>query len=106
MNETEKEIKDRDAVIAENESAKQTGSAIRVSVWAIAVAVLLGLGFFGWLLAMLAQDDRCFHGRGSSDAHPVCPRDGRGPRRRVGLVAQHGHDHRRVEDYHGRPCSS
>ncbi|WP_398465653.1 hypothetical protein [Tardiphaga sp.] len=51
MNETEKEIKDRDAVIAENESAKQTGSAIRVSVWAVAVAVLLGLGFFGWLLA-------------------------------------------------------
>lgn len=50
MNETEKEIKDRDAVINENESARQTGSAIRVSVWAVAVAVLLGLGFFGWLL--------------------------------------------------------
>jgi hypothetical protein len=50
MNETEKEIKDREAVINENESARQTGSAIRVSVWAVAVAVLLGLGFFGWLL--------------------------------------------------------
>jgi len=51
MNETEKQIKDRDAVINENESARQTGSAIRVSVWAVAIAVLLGLGFFGWLLA-------------------------------------------------------
>ena len=51
MNETEKEIKERDAVIAENASAKQTTSQIRVSVWAIGVAVLLGLGFFGWLLA-------------------------------------------------------
>lgn len=51
MNETEKDIKHRDAVIAENESAKQTTSDIRVSVWAVGVALLLALGFFGWLLA-------------------------------------------------------
>lgn len=51
MSETDKEIKHRETVIAENESKKQTVSDIRVSVWAIGVAVLLGLGFFGWLLA-------------------------------------------------------
>lgn len=51
MNETEKEIKERDIAIAANESAKQTTSEIRVSVWAIGVAALLALGFFGWLLA-------------------------------------------------------
>ncbi|MCX7321342.1 MAG: hypothetical protein NT113_18305 [Hyphomicrobiales bacterium] len=51
MNETDKEIKQRDAVIAENETARQTGSAVRLSVWAIVVAALLGLGLFGWLLA-------------------------------------------------------
>lgn len=51
MSESERQIKQRDTVIAENESRKQTVSAIRVSTWAIGVAVLLGLGFFGWLLA-------------------------------------------------------
>ncbi|MET0906407.1 MAG: hypothetical protein ABWY10_10025 [Tardiphaga sp.] len=51
MNETDKDIKQRDAVIADNESARQAGSAVRLSVWAIIVAALLGLGFFGWLLA-------------------------------------------------------
>jgi uncharacterized protein HemX len=51
MNETDKEIKERDIAIAENESKQQTTGDIRVSVWAVGVAVLLGLGFFGWLLA-------------------------------------------------------
>lgn len=51
MNETEKEIKERDITIAENESKKQTIGDIRVSVWAIGVAVLIGLAVFGWMLA-------------------------------------------------------
>jgi uncharacterized protein HemX len=51
MNETEKELKERNATIAENESKQQTTGDIRVSVWAIAVAVLAGLAVFGWMLA-------------------------------------------------------
>lgn len=51
MNETEKEIKERDINIAENESERQTTGDIRVSVWAIGVAVLIGLAVFGWMLA-------------------------------------------------------
>jgi cell division septal protein FtsQ len=51
MNETEKEIKERDITIAENESKRQITGAIRVSVWAIGVAVLIGLAVFGWMLA-------------------------------------------------------
>jgi hypothetical protein len=51
MNEAEKEIKERDITIAENESKRQTTGAIRVSVWAIGVAVLIGLAVFGWMLA-------------------------------------------------------
>jgi F0F1-type ATP synthase assembly protein I len=50
MNEADKEIKQRDKVIAENESARQTVSAIRVSTWAIAIAVVIGLVVFGWVL--------------------------------------------------------
>jgi hypothetical protein len=44
------EIKERDREIAANESARQTTSAIRVSTWAIAVAVVIGLLVFGWVL--------------------------------------------------------
>jgi len=50
MNEAEKEAKQRDRTIAENESAQQTTGAIRVSVWAIAVAALIGVALFGWVL--------------------------------------------------------
>jgi F0F1-type ATP synthase assembly protein I len=50
MSEAEKEIKQRDKVIAENESEQQTVSAIRVSTWAIAIAVLIGLVVFGWAI--------------------------------------------------------
>jgi F0F1-type ATP synthase assembly protein I len=50
MNEAEQEIKQRDKKIAENESDRQTVSAIRVSTWAIAVAVVIGLIVFGWVL--------------------------------------------------------
>jgi uncharacterized protein HemX len=51
MNETEKDNKERDIAIAENESKQQTTGDIRVSVWAIGVAVLIGLAVFGWVLA-------------------------------------------------------
>jgi uncharacterized protein HemX len=44
------ESKQRNREIAENESARQTVSAIRVSGWAIAVAVALGLAAFGWVM--------------------------------------------------------
>jgi F0F1-type ATP synthase assembly protein I len=50
MSEAEKEIKQRNKQIAENESERQTVSAIRVSTWAIAVAVVIGLIVFGWVL--------------------------------------------------------
>lgn len=51
MNETEKDIKQRNRVIAENENERQTTGDIRVSTWAIGAAVLIGLCVFGWLLA-------------------------------------------------------
>jgi hypothetical protein len=44
------EGKERNREIAANESARQTISSIRVSVWAIAVAVIIGLAAFGWVL--------------------------------------------------------
>ena len=49
MNETERELKQRNQKIAENESERQTISAIRVSTWAVAVAVVIGLVVFGWV---------------------------------------------------------
>ena len=44
------ESKERDREIAANESARQTTSSIRVSVWAVAVALLIGLVAFGWVM--------------------------------------------------------
>ena len=49
MNDTDQENKKRNREIAENESARQTVSAIRVSTWAIAVAVIIALAAFGWV---------------------------------------------------------
>jgi uncharacterized protein HemX len=43
------ESKERNREIAANESARQTTSAIRVSTWAIAAAVIIGLIVFGWV---------------------------------------------------------
>ena len=40
----------RNREIAENESERQTIGDIRVSVWAIAVAVIIGLAAVGWVL--------------------------------------------------------
>lgn len=42
--------KERNRDIARNESARQTVSAIRVSTWAIAIAVVIGLAAVGWVL--------------------------------------------------------
>jgi uncharacterized protein HemX len=44
------ESKERNREIAANESARQTTSSIRVSVWAIAVAIVIGLIAFGWVM--------------------------------------------------------
>jgi uncharacterized protein HemX len=44
------ESKERNREIAANESERQTVSSIRVSVWAIAVAVIIGLAAFGWVM--------------------------------------------------------
>jgi len=51
MNETDKDLKERNLAIAENERAQQTSGDIRVSVWAIAVVVVAALAVFGWMLA-------------------------------------------------------
>ena len=42
--------KARNREIAENEAQRQTVSAIRVSTWAIAVAVVIGLAAVSWVL--------------------------------------------------------
>ncbi len=50
MNEADEESKARDRAIAENESERQVTSNIRLSGWAIAVAVLIGLAAIGLVL--------------------------------------------------------
>ena len=42
--------KTRNREIARNESVRQTTGDIRVSAWAIAVAVIIGLAAIGWVL--------------------------------------------------------
>jgi hypothetical protein len=49
MSEAERELKQRNRKIAQNESERQTISAIRVSAWAVAIAVVLCLVVFGWV---------------------------------------------------------
>jgi hypothetical protein len=44
------EDKQRDREIAENEADRQTIGDIRVSVWAVAVAVVIGLAAVAWVL--------------------------------------------------------
>ena len=51
MNEADKDTKERNVAIVENESARQTSGDVRVSAWAIAITVLVVLAVFGWLLA-------------------------------------------------------
>jgi hypothetical protein len=50
MSSSEQENKQRDRQIAENEAQRQTVSAVRVSTWAIAVAVVIALAAVGWVL--------------------------------------------------------
>jgi hypothetical protein len=50
VSESSEESKQRDREIAENESVRQTIGDIRVSVWAIAAAVVIGLAALGWVL--------------------------------------------------------
>jgi hypothetical protein len=50
MGDAEKDNKARNREIAENEAERQTTGDIRVSGWAIAVAVVIGLAAVGWVL--------------------------------------------------------
>ncbi len=50
MNDADRENKQRDREIAHNEAERQTIGDIRVSTWAIAVAVVIGLCAVGWVL--------------------------------------------------------
>ena len=50
MTDPKGESKERNREIAANESARQTTSSIRVSVWAVAVAIVIGLIAFGWVM--------------------------------------------------------
>jgi uncharacterized protein HemX len=50
VNDPTGESKERNREIAANESARQTTSSIRVSVWAVAVAIVIGLIAFGWVM--------------------------------------------------------
>ena len=50
MNDVDQENKSRNREIAENEAERQTVSAVRVSTWAIAVAVVIGLAAVGWVM--------------------------------------------------------
>jgi hypothetical protein len=50
MSGAEKGTKTRNREIAQNEAKRQTIGDIRVSVWAIAVAVIIGLAAVGWVL--------------------------------------------------------
>jgi hypothetical protein len=43
------ESKERNRQIAENENVRRIVSGVRISGWAIAVAVVIGLIAFGWV---------------------------------------------------------
>jgi hypothetical protein len=46
----DRETKERNREIAENEAERQAVGDIRVSAWAIAIAVIIGLAAVGWVL--------------------------------------------------------
>jgi hypothetical protein len=48
MSDSENEQRNRE--IAENEADRQTVGDIRVSIWAVAIAVIIGLAAVGWVL--------------------------------------------------------
>lgn len=47
MNNVERDSKQRDRQIAQNEDARQVGSNVRLSTWAVIAAAVVVL--FGWL---------------------------------------------------------
>jgi hypothetical protein len=49
MNDVDQENKSRNREIAENEAERQTVGDIRVSAWAIAAAMVIGLAAVGWV---------------------------------------------------------
>ena len=50
VNDAENDNKERDREIAENEAERQVVGDVRVSVWAIAGAVMIGLAAVFWVL--------------------------------------------------------
>jgi hypothetical protein len=50
MNDAEKDTRQRNREIAQNEAERQTVGDFRVSAWAIAAAVIIGLAAVGWVL--------------------------------------------------------
>jgi hypothetical protein len=50
VNDAENDNKKRDREIAEHEAERQVVGDVRVSVWAIAGAVIIGLAAVGWVL--------------------------------------------------------
>jgi hypothetical protein len=50
MNDADKKTKTRNRDIAQNEKERQTVGDIRVSVWAVAIIVIIGLVVVGWML--------------------------------------------------------
>jgi hypothetical protein len=50
VNEADNDTKARNRKIAQNEAQRQTVGDIRVSGWAIAAAVIIGLAAVGWVL--------------------------------------------------------
>jgi hypothetical protein len=50
MSDADQDNKARNREIAQNEAERQTTGDIRVSTWAIAVAVIIGLAVVGWVM--------------------------------------------------------
>jgi hypothetical protein len=50
MSDADKDNKSRNREIARNEAERQTVGDIRLSAWAIAAAVIIGLAAVGWVL--------------------------------------------------------
>jgi hypothetical protein len=50
VDEVDEETKARNREIAQNEARRETISAVRVSGWAVAVAVIIALAAVGWVL--------------------------------------------------------
>ena len=50
MTDADGESREHNREVAHNESVRQTVGDIRLSVWAIAVAAIIGLAAVGWVL--------------------------------------------------------